>query len=280
MAEGERRDFDGTLKGLALESDVLARLFAGADFGALLPSEFNEVENRRADMIARLSNGGVLHVEIQVDLPPTLGWRMVNYRRLIRRHVDGSADLHQGVLYVGDAPSRAERLVLEDGQLSYAVPLVDIGALSPDIFLASARFDDAVLAVLTRAGGRDPAVVLNLAERIMPLEGKARADAVSKLAVTADLRRLSDWILGALPMPIAVDFEKNAFFRQAVEFGRVQSRREDLRIILAQRGLGTSTVLQDAIETADDDVLKLLMNNAAIADSDEALLALLAQGGR
>ncbi|EKV31725.1 hypothetical protein C882_3475 [Caenispirillum salinarum AK4] len=280
MVEGERRDFDGSLKGLALESDVLARLFAGADFGALLPSEFNEVENRRADMVARLSDGGVLHVEIQVDLPPALGWRMVNYRRLIRRHVDGSADLHQGVLYVGDAPARAERLVLEDGQLSYAVPLLDIGALSPDIFLASPRFDDAVLAVLTRAGGRDPSVVLNLAERIMPLEGKARADAVSKLAVTADLRRLSDWILGALPMPIAVDFERNAFFRQAVEYGRVQMLREVVRDSLSARGLGKSPALQDAIEAADEGALKHLMNGAATADSDEALLALLTQSRR
>lgn len=271
----ERRDSDGPVRALTWRSDVLARLIGQADYAEPLPTEFNEVEHRRADMIARLTSGAVMHLEFQSDLPATLGWRMVNYRRLIRAHLDGSAVLHQAVLYVGEAPTARTRVTVDDGPLQYGVPLVDMGALDPDIFLAAERFDDAVLAVLTRSGGRSVRVVRALAERIAPLTGTARADAVSKLASLAGLRNLSDWIYERLPMPIAVDYEKNAFFREAYRAGQAEGMRAMLRHALDRRGLTRSPELEAAIDAADSDALMKASDLEETVETADALIPIL-----
>jgi hypothetical protein len=64
--------YDFALKALTWRSTVLPRLLAGAEPRELLPTEFAEVESRRADFIARLADDSLLHVEFQSSRPTGL----------------------------------------------------------------------------------------------------------------------------------------------------------------------------------------------------------------
>lgn len=57
---------------------------------------------RRPDLVVRLTDGRLFHLELQSDNDATMPWRMVDYYSLLRQHY-GQAP-HQQVLYVGEAP--------------------------------------------------------------------------------------------------------------------------------------------------------------------------------
>lgn len=94
-------NYDPLLKSIfhSALSRVMVRLSGSRPF-EILNIEFPTAESRRPDLVARLANGTILHVEIQSSNDPTMPWRMLQYRLLLRSRFPDER-IVQKVLYVG-----------------------------------------------------------------------------------------------------------------------------------------------------------------------------------
>jgi len=94
--------YDTTLKELfQAPPPRLLQILTHGQIAELLTVEFPSVRMRRTDLVARLTDGRLFHLELQSD-DADIPWRMLDYYSLLHRQF-GEAPLQQ-VLYVGDKP--------------------------------------------------------------------------------------------------------------------------------------------------------------------------------
>src|SRR5690349_902464 len=95
--------YDATLKELFQSPPQrLLQLLSGGQAQELLTVEYPAVRVRRPDLLVRLIDGRLYHLELQSSNDSEMAWRMLEYLLLIHRQF-GNAPLQQ-VLYVGDKP--------------------------------------------------------------------------------------------------------------------------------------------------------------------------------
>jgi hypothetical protein len=94
-------DYDRVLKDLFQRDHptIWNRLTGGESVEEILPVEFQEVQQRRADLVVRLSGGGILHLEFQSENDKDMAYRMGMYALMIGQRY--RCGLQQVVLYVG-----------------------------------------------------------------------------------------------------------------------------------------------------------------------------------
>ena len=163
-----------TLKRLTTD---LARHLLGVDGEAieLLETQNQRVEDRRADLVARMrattGDEFLLHVEIANNNASDMPLRMLRYYTDIR--LAGHAEpLRQFLLYIG-----ADRLTMPNGVrepegLDYRYGLVDMHQVNCAGLLAQDNPDALVLAVLCDFGDREPAQIVEyIVRRLKDLLG-------------------------------------------------------------------------------------------------------------
>ena len=163
-----------TLKRLTTD---LARHLLGVDGEAieLLETQNQRVEDRRADLVARMrptaGDEFLLHVEIANNNTSDMPLRMLRYYTDIR--LAGHAEpLRQFLLYIG-----ADRLTMPNGVrepegLDYRYGLVDMHQVNCAGLLAQDNPDALVLAVLCDFGDREPAQIVEyIVRRLKDLLG-------------------------------------------------------------------------------------------------------------
>jgi predicted transposase YdaD len=195
--------YDATLKELFQGAPVrLLELLTGSPPGEILNVEHPSVRFRRPDLVLRLVDGRLYHLELQVTNDSEMPWRMLDYYALLTRHF-GEPPLQQ-VLYAGP-----QAMTLEGGiqqpALQFRYEVSDIREMGADPLLESPSLDDNLLAILCRLD--DPRRVLRrILERIGALPGKGQADAVTKLVILSELRGLSALVREEQRrMPIPID---------------------------------------------------------------------------
>ena len=188
MAAKEHFAVDRVLKDLiqSPQSTLLEQLTGGIPVREFLNGELPKVMERRADLVARLIDGSIFHLEIQGQNDRQIAYRQGVYCLLIAQRYQ--RPVRQVVLYVGKAQLRMKAM-LDAGGTRVSYRLIDIRELDSDTLLRSGHPADLVLAMLAR-GGEDRLHEIIL--RAAALEGSARMHVITQLTLLAGLRNLSE----------------------------------------------------------------------------------------
>ncbi|MGE3541256.1 MAG: DUF4351 domain-containing protein [Candidatus Tectimicrobiota bacterium] len=216
--------YDTTLKTLFhAPPQQLLRLLVGGQAREMLTVEYPTVRIRRPDLVVRLTDGRLYHLELQSDNEAAMPWRMLEYYGLLYQHY-GQQPL-QHVLYVGEGPMTLSRQI-DHTALSFQYQAIDIRTLDGQPLLRSTVLEDNILALLCR-GGATRAVVQHILARIATLPGTARTEALATMLILAGLRRLQPLVHEeAQQMAITLDIKNNPFLHDVFEEGRQEGRQE------------------------------------------------------
>jgi predicted transposase YdaD len=158
------------------------------------------------DLLCRLDDGSLLHVELQSSNNPDMAARMADYALRVRRRYKRMP--RQFVLYVGRGPMRMPT-AFQEGRMSFDYELVNLRDLDGELLLGSRDLGDNVLAVLAKLADRKDAVA-RIVRSIGKLPGLDRDDAIQQLYILAGLRGLEQTVEEEVSsMPIVVDLMKN-----------------------------------------------------------------------
>jgi hypothetical protein len=141
----------------------LLQLDIDPDSLQLIETEQQRVEDRRADLVARVCERGgepfILHIEIQNNNDPDMPWRMLRYLTDIGlRHRD--EPIRQYLIYIGEATNAMPSGLNRPG-LVYEYHLLDMRTLDCGRFLNQRNPDALVLAILCDFKGLAPQLVVN-----------------------------------------------------------------------------------------------------------------------
>ena len=207
--------YDATLKELFLNTPQrLVELLTGSRATEVLTPEYSSVQVRRPDLVLKLANTSLCHLELQSSNDREMPWRMLEYFGLLMRQY-GQVPL-QVVLYVGAAPLTMPSEIDLPG-LHFQYRVVDLREMDPAPLLDSPSLEDNLVAILCRLEEPRGAVRRILA-RLKPLPPKAARDALAKLMILSKLRGL--WALvneeQGMPIPISSDILDDPFFGDLV----------------------------------------------------------------
>ena len=181
--------YDVTLKELLhAPPPRLLQLLVGQEAVEMLTVEFPAVRMRRPDLVVRLADGALYHLELQTGNETDMPLRMLEYYLLLLRHYGESP--RQQVLYVGAGTLTMKGELLYE-RLQFRYDVTDIRVLDGADLLNSPSIEDNVLALLCR-GGNAPPVIRQIVERIARLPMKARADALTRVMILARLRQAEE----------------------------------------------------------------------------------------
>lgn len=108
----------------------LLKILTGRSGLEIMNAEYPSVKKRQPDLVLRLDDNSLFHVEIQSDNDDSMAWRMLEYYQLIYRHYQ--LPLSQMVLYVGD--SRCKMLdKITHATLNYSFQVMDIRTIDSEI---------------------------------------------------------------------------------------------------------------------------------------------------
>ena len=184
-----------------------------------------KVQSRRVDLLGRMSDERLLHIELQSTNDPSMPFRMAEYAlAIVRKYGQYPVQL---LIYVGNpklsmTPEfRTERMVCRYRQ-------VDIRSLDANALLASDRIEDNILAVL--AGLEDSVEgIRSILVRIAGLQEPRREEALHRLLVTCGIRGLAGIFEEEIrTVPVTFDFSKDELFAAYGESERREGREEGL----------------------------------------------------
>lgn len=200
-----------------------------------LNPEFSSVERRVPDLVTRLANGRIFHLEIQNDNCPTMPSRMLHYWVLLAKQYPAEL-IDQMVIYFGSAAMRMET-GFDLQSLRYSYPVLSIRDWDGSRLLASPHPDDRMLALLCRNSVSPSELLRLIGQSWRGLPRDRLVNLLEKLVVLSGMRGLEDTVQEALPhMAINVEklIEENKFFRdwkarglaEGLQEGRQQGRQQ------------------------------------------------------
>ncbi len=224
MGDVAGQRYDTTLKTLfQAPPQQLLRLLVGGQAREMLTVEYPTVRMRRPDLVVRLTDGRLYHLELQSDNDAAMPWRMLEYYGLLYQRY-GQQPL-QHVLYVGERPMTLVAQI-DHATLLFEYEAIDVRTLDGQPLLHSTVLEDNILALLCR-GGATRATVQYILARIANLSGTAQTEALTTLLILAGLRHLQPLVREETQqMAIILDIENNPFLRDIFEEGRQEGQIE------------------------------------------------------
>lgn len=204
--------YDTTLKEICQTlPQILLQLLVGQEAVELLTIEFPSVKKRLPDLVVRLKNGSILHLELQSHIDERMVWRILEYYMLIRNLYPNTTVIQQ-VLYVGNAQPRFTTKIHEN-KLQFQYDLKDIRDIDCHHLLNSDCLEEQLLTILCCMED-ERATIRQIVMRLGVLPPKERADAFEKLVILAGLRQLETAVKKEEDkMAISVNMVENAVLR-------------------------------------------------------------------
>lgn len=212
--------YDTTLKSLiSAGTPALIRMLTGARLNQLETPEFPATRNRRPDLVARLDDGRILHLELQTQADPRMAWRMLEYYSLIaERH--GDQEIQQIVLALTPSAGNVPNTIVHR-RLRYDYDQENLSACDPAPLMDSDHIEDVLFAVLCRSddiGQR----IRDIIARLTGLSAHRTRDAAVQLVILSGLRRAEHLTLRELTaMGVEIDIRENTvlypLFEKAVQ---------------------------------------------------------------
>ncbi len=240
---------------------LLLELDIDADSLELLNTEQQRVEDRRADLVAKVRESGngqefILHIEIQNNNHDQMPWRMLRYLTDIH-FAYPDYPVRQYVIYIGK-----ERLTMpaeiRGEQLQYEYAQMDLSCIDCATFLEQDSPDALVLAILCDFGPREDREVVE--QILLRLKGQLGDDPkrlreyLDMLLILSDNRDLKDVIKEAKQMLTQVDVEKLPSYELGMEKGMEKGLRKGAINLL---GLLPDEVIAERMGLALEEVQEL-----------------------
>ena len=239
------QQIDVTFKSLLVNSNgVLARMLFGS-VTEWLNVEQPEIRNLRADLLARVADGSLRHVEIQANNNEKMGLRMLEYyvgfQRILGEHVP------QTVLYVGRQALRMPS-VLVTPSLRFEYSILNLREMDGAELLASDDWADNEFALLTKS---DPEkVIRTVLDKLRTLQGQEQAAAATTFVIIGGILGIEEEIERRIDSQM-IDLMENKVFgpvirkelaealergvEQGLQRGRVEGASRILRQMLEKR---------------------------------------------
>ncbi len=259
--------YDRVLKDL-FQTDhptLLETLTGGVRVREFLNVEFQQVMERRADLVALLDDDTIFHFEFQGQNVDDMAYRAGIYGLMIsHKH---RKPVFQTVLYVGIAPMQMPSHLDTGGGITVWFRLLDIREIDSATLMKSNSPGDLALAMLAKGGTEQ---LGEIARRAAQLSGKARVRVLTQLILLSGLRKIS----GKLRMEmksmgsLQIDFRENEILRDVWEEVMAESAHETAYNIL--RGM-----LEAKFQSIPD-WAEVRMNAATFAQLDRWCLRLVA----
>lgn len=281
--------YDITLKSILRSepTQFLRLLGVEGEYSEVSP-HFPDTRERRVDFVmcvkAHRKRPYLVHVELQAAPDKNIATRMLNYRTDIRTWQEvpengkfRGLNILQVMVYLGRLAWKPKTEIREEN-LNFRYRFVDLKRIDPGPLLESDNIGDVVLAVLCRDGRRSD-VIRRVVERIAAAPESERPNAVTKLSVLSDLRGIGPRVQSELEkMGIPVNLEESTLLRGAFDRVRNEARAEtsidDIIEVLQARFPGELPAdLKDRLANLDQDDLKAVLRQSAIASSVEEALA-------
>jgi hypothetical protein len=208
------QQYDVSLKLLFHHSKgLLARRLFGGAVVEWVNVEQPKVTNLRVDLLARLEDGSLRHVEVQARNEPDMGRRQLEYYlgflRLLGKHVE------QVVLYVGREPLRMLP-VFETPSVRYEFQLLDMRDVDGEPLLASDDWGDNLLALLTSV--EQERVLQRVERQIRSLQGEEQETAARLFVIVSGIIGLEGTVVERLNM---IDIMENKVIGPLILKGEV-----------------------------------------------------------
>ncbi len=248
--------YDAILKSIlqSLGNILTPRLTGGAKPVESLTAEFNSVEKRVPDLVVRLDDNRIFHLEVQSRNDARMPLRMLRYWLLLREQYPGD-QIVQHVLYIG-GPILSMTRHIEEGAVSYRYDITDIRDIDEDVFLRSDSAADRALAVLSRMKNARGTIRRILASWA-GASRRERDDLIEKLVVLSGLRRLDEIVAEEVRnMPIEIDIMENSTIRRWIEQGVENDRASLLGKLLAKRFGALTPKTEERIQSAHAEQLE------------------------
>lgn len=225
--------YDLTLKELFHgKPSRLLEILTGGRAVETLNVEFPAIKKRQPDVVMRLDDGRIYHLELQSGGDATMPWRMLEYYSLVYQHY--RAPVLQHVLYVGAGPNPLAESIAQDS-LQYRYDVIDIRDIDCRSLLASQTLEDNLLALLC-ALDDEAQVVRTVLGKIAGLDENSRRDALQRLEILCGLRPLKPVIQREIEkMPISLNLADNPFFQEAFAEGKQEGEHALLSKLLEER---------------------------------------------
>ncbi len=220
--------YDRTLRELFQNlPKAFIKLLINKEIKEVLETSFPKVEERRVDLLTRLEDDTLFHLEIQSINDSLMPKRMLKYASLIYENYDKFPQ--QMVLYVGDKNIKISNQIKEKN-LRYNYEVRDIREFDCSKLIESDDISDNIIAVLCNIKDIDK-LFKKLNEKLLNLDNKKREDYLRKLFYLLRLRpEIHDMYnkkqQEELPMPFIIEKEQDPLYRDGLEKGFGKGRRE------------------------------------------------------
>jgi len=123
----------------------------------LIETEKERIESKRADIVVKINNEFILHLEIQNNNDYSMPYRMLRYWLDITQTTN--LPIKQYLIYIGKDKLRMKNNILKDG-VNYVYNLIDMRSIDCEYFLKEDTPDSLVLAVLCDFKDKNPKDVI------------------------------------------------------------------------------------------------------------------------
>jgi hypothetical protein len=222
------QQYDVSLKMLFHHSrGLIAQQLFGGPVAQWINVEQPKVTNIRVDLLARLENGRLRHVEFETKNEAHMGRRQAEYylgfHRLLGEHVE------QILLYAGQEPLRMEP-VFETPSLRYEFQILDMRTFDGEPLLASEDWGDNLLALLTHIDRER--VFQRVEAQIQKLNGEEQETAARLFVILSGIIGVEESAVRRLHM---IDIMENKVLGPAIRQGIQKGKAEMLSELLTER---------------------------------------------
>ena len=216
------QDYDVSLKLLFRRSTgLVARELFGGRIREWVNVELPRVRNPRVDLLARMADGSLRHVEIESHIGPDLARREAEYYLGLHRRFDQHVE--QVVLYVGQERLSRAGAQFKTQAMQFQFRLLDIRDFDGEPLLASADLTDNMLALLTQTDRER--VMRRVEERLVKLQAGEQEAEARLFVLISGLRGLEEPVTRRLSM---IDIMENKVFSRMIRKGLREGRAKGM----------------------------------------------------
>ncbi|HEY3742636.1 MAG TPA: hypothetical protein VGL53_22460 [Bryobacteraceae bacterium] len=178
-----------------------------------LSVEFPKRTKAQPDLVVRLADGRILHIELQSKNDPRMEWRCLEYWQVISEQWPG-VELVQVVIYLGDSPLTMATGISRGG-MQYRFEVLNLRDIEATAFLESASDNERMLAVLCQSA--DPrATIAAILGSWKHLPAKELRQNIKNLFVLSQLRKRDTIVKEeSTHVPVDLDIRDNALYKMA-----------------------------------------------------------------
>jgi predicted transposase/invertase (TIGR01784 family) len=225
--------YDRTIREIFQEvPTTFVKLLTNKEAKELLETKFPKVEEKEADLVVKLEDDSIFHLEIQLADDKNMPKRMLYYALLIEnKHKQFPL---QTVLYLGESENKTLNLIKTE-KLEYSYEVRYIKDIDCQLLIDSEDINDNILAILCSVKDVNQ-LLKRLSKKLNNLSEKRKEDYIRKLLFLFRLRpNLYDIITPdtkqELSMPFVIEKERDPFYKEGIEKGIEKGKLEEQKAI-------------------------------------------------